>query len=293
MMEILKKVKRLVIHTLIYWRWKLGGRKTPQDFYAESVVSIAARWEGEVDPLLTYTAMYDVLRQRKFSGSFWELGGGYSTILAPLSLRIPMSKIHSVDFNPDKYDRILNSAWKKRNFLKAINLYSEITVSYQQVEESLLEIAERLTKYSLEDVLRAVGLFAGDSFSSCNDKAQLKELMLNSFREHPNAHDEKAFYDFFDAPCGEKLCSRLVSSQTRMDVLFLDCGELSSIAEFILLEPLVPVGGFILLHDIFYPKSIKNYLVATLLELSEEWEVLYKDEASPQGGLVAIRVQLD
>ena len=289
MMEILKKVKREVVHTLLYWGWGLGARKTPQDFYAESVVSIAARWEGEVDPVLTYTAMYDVLRQRKFSGSFWELGGGYSTILAPLSLRIPMSTIHSVDFNPDKYNRILNSTSNKRNFLKQINLYSEITVSYQQVEESLLEMAKRLTQYPLEDVLRAVGLFSGDSFASCNDKAQFKEQVLNSFREHPHAHDEKAFYDFFDAQCGEKLCSRLVRSQTRMDVLFLDCGELSSIAEFILLEPLVPVGGYILLHDIFYPKSIKNYLVATLLVLSDQWDVVYTDTVSAQGGLVAVR----
>lgn len=293
MLKILRKAKKLVAHTLLYWRWIYFGRKSAQDFYAESVISIAARWEGEVDPLLTYTAMYDVLRQRKFSGSFWELGGGYSTILAPLSLRIPMSSIHSVDFNPDKYNRILNSPINSRNFLKKINLHSEITVSYQQVEKSLLEISKRLSRYPLADVQGALGLFAGHSFSDCSDLAELEERLLATFREHPHARDEALFYEYFDAQSGEKLCSRLLQSQTRMDALFLDCGELSSIAEFVLLERLVPVGGYILLHDIFYPKSIKNYLVAALLVLSEEWDVVYTDTVSRQGGLVAVRKHVD
>ena len=289
MFRILKKAKKLVVHMLIYWRWILVGRKTPQEFYAESVMSIAARWEGEVDPLLTYTAMYDVLRQRKFSGSFWEFGGGYSTILAPLSLQIPMSSIHSVDFNPEKYNRILNSPINSRNFLKKINLYSEITVSYQQVEDSLIEISKRLSRYPLADVLSALGQFTEYSFADCSDLAELEKCLLATFREHPHAHDEASFYEYFDAQSGEKLCSSLLKSQTKMDALFLDCGELSSVAEFMLLEPLVPVGGYILLHDIFYPKSIKNYLVAALLVLSKEWEVLYTDTASRQGGLVAVR----
>ena len=69
--------------------------------------------------------------------------------------------------------------------------------------------------------------------------------------------------------------------------MFLDCGEISSTAEFTILEPLLPVGGYILLHDIYFPKSIKNYLVATFLKLSENWDVIYIDRISSQGGLVA------
>jgi hypothetical protein len=54
--------------------------------------------------------MFDVLQQRRFEGSFWELGGGYySTVLAPLSIGPAWDQIYSVDFNPDKYHRIFNS----------------------------------------------------------------------------------------------------------------------------------------------------------------------------------------
>ena len=62
--EILRYLKRLSIHRIHYWKWVFGNRKTPQDFYAEATVSIAARWEGEIDPLLTYTGMFDKLYAR-------------------------------------------------------------------------------------------------------------------------------------------------------------------------------------------------------------------------------------
>ena len=289
MIEVLKNIKRRLVHYSYYWSWILGGRKTAQDFYAESIVSIAARWEGEIDPMLTYTAMYDVLRQRGFNGSFWELGGGYSTILAPLSLRLPTSLIHSVDFNPSKYRRILNSPSVSRTFLDNINLYYEITVSFEEVQDALDKISRRLCQYPVESVKMALRSYAGHTFDICNDSDQIASLAVDTFNQHPHAKEEYAFYTSFNALEGKKLCSRLVDEKRKMDALFLDCGELSSVAEFVLLESQVPEGGYILLHDIYYPKSIKNYLVAAFLELSEEWDVVYRDKASPQGGLVAVR----
>ena len=88
---------------------------------------------------------------------------------------------------------------------------------------------------------------------------------------------------------GPKLCSEIAADGPAVDALFLDCGELSSVAEFVLLEPILQVGGYLLPHDIRYPKSIKNFLVATYLELSLDWQVLYSELASPQGGMVAVR----
>ena len=54
--------------------------------------------------------------------------------------------------------------------------------------------------------------------------------------------------------------------------------------------PTMKCGSYALLHDIYYPKSIKNFLVAIYLELDDSWEILYLDNASPQGGLVAIKL---
>jgi hypothetical protein len=285
MIQALKQIK----HGMTRWRWLLGGRQTPADFYAESVISIACRWNGEVQPLLTYTAMFDVLRQRQFSGSFWELGGGYSTILAPLSLDLPLNQIYSVDFNLDKYHRILNSKRNTQKFLSKINLMSEITVSLEQVEQSLSLICDRLEAFETDELHRTLAKYGYQTPVQNIGHVGWKSELLNDFWGHDAANLEKSFYESFDAMTGARLCSQIVADRPQIDAFFLDRGELSSVAEFVLLEPILQPGSFLLLHDIRYPKSIKNFLVATYLELCPDWEVIYTDFATLQGGMVARR----
>jgi len=62
------------------------------------------------------------------------------------------------------------------------------------------------------------------------------------------------------------------------------------LAEFIALEGSLIAGSYILLHDIYFPKSVKNFLLATLLCLDPAYEILYQDSVSQQGGLVAIKL---
>ena len=267
----------------------MGGRRTAADFYAESIISIACRWEGEVQPLLTYTAMFDVLRQRQFTGSFWELGGGYSTVLAPLSLGLPLQQIYSVDFNPAKYHRILNSKRNTQEFLQQINLMSEITVSLEQVELGVNLICDRLEAFDTESLQQALAKYGYQNPVQNGEHAGWKSKLLKDFWDHDAANVESAFYEDFDAMTGDRLCSQIAADRPQIDALFLDCGELSSVAEFVLLEPILQPGSFLLLHDIRYPKSIKNFLVATYLELCPDWEVIYTDFATQQGGMVARR----
>ena len=86
----------------------LSTKSTPLDFYGEAVKSMAGRWHGEMPPLTTYHALFDVLRQREFVGNFLELGGGYSTVLARTLFDDEKVNITSVDFYPAKYLQILN-----------------------------------------------------------------------------------------------------------------------------------------------------------------------------------------
>jgi hypothetical protein len=90
---------------------------------------------------------------------------------------------------------------------------------------------------------------------------------------------------------GPKLCSEIAADGPAVDGLSLDCGELSSVAEFSLLEPILPIGGYLLLHDIRYPKPIKNFLMAAYLELSSDWEGIYTDLATPHGRWLAFAVR--
>ena len=279
---------------MIVKSWSLSKKNSPLDFFGEAMTSIAGRWHSEFETLTTYYALFDVLRQRKFTGSFFELGGGYSTILSRKIFNENLVKITSIDFFPAKYNRILNSKKNTTEFLKTIESINEITVSFEQVERSLIEIVDRLLGYSPEILLDNISKFINDN--SCLDEFRALIMQENNdgiclkIIEHEGFRSEIDFYKDFNALTGDGACSKICASQTPIDAVFFDCGEASSMAEFIELEKCLKPGSYILLHDIFFPKSIKNFLLATLLSLDPGWEVLYVDNASKQGGLVAVKI---
>ena len=279
---------------MIVKSWSLSKKNSPLDFFGEAMTSIAGRWHSEFETLTTYYALFDVLRQRKFTGSFFELGGGYSTILSRKIFNENLVKITSIDFFPAKYNRILNSKKNTTEFLKTIESINEITVSFEQVERSLIEIVDRLLGYSPEILLDNISKFINDN--SCLDEFRALIMQENNdgiclkIIEHEGFRSEIDFYKDFNALTGDGACSKICASQTPIDAVFFDCGEASSMAEFIELEKCLKPGSYILLHDIFFPKSIKNFLLATLLSLDPGWEVLYVDNASKQGGLVAVKL---
>ena len=274
---------RYIKHRALVIIWHLRRPKSNWDFIARAIVSIAVRWKGETDPVITYLGMFDTLRRESFSGRLIEFGGGYSTILASTFLKISNNDITSVDFHTQKYHRILNSKNSSNQFLSSITCISRVTVSLEQVNSSLDEMLSELDKFDsalLSNTLNKFGY--GKKF----DKIKL----VNDFKTHSSFLSEEKFYTKFNALSGGQYCSEIVASGQEFEAYFFDCGEISSIAEFWLLLPCFKEGDYVLLHDIRFPKSIKNFLTSTFLSLSEQWDILYIDLQTPQGGLVARRV---
>lgn len=287
------------IHLLRYkfkiFLWFLRPKVTPLDFFGEAIISMSAKWHGEINPVLSYICMFDVLRQRGFSGSFLELGGGYSTITLPNILDPEYVSATSVDLNPDKYNWILNSSRAKKDFLSTIRNVQKPTVSLQEVFEGLESLRLNLLKFDRAQVQSALSKYALDSidtslkisnaiFSDSGD--DLKSLIVS---HHAYSEDLK-FYKSQSYESGFGYCHELVQQKFKADAIFFDCGEISSAAEWVILSGAINIGGYALLHDIYYPKSIKNFLVATYIELSSDWEIIYRDSVSPQGAMVAVRV---
>lgn len=240
--------------------------------------------------------MFDVLRQRNFFGNFLELGGGYSTVILPNILDGNNISITSVDLNPDKYLWILNSNKTKNKFLSTIKNIQKPTVSLEEVFIGLETLRLSLSKFNrtkLENVLS--GYVRGsneivekiaDSIYS-NDGESLKELIIS----HPAYKEDLKFYKSQSYETGFGYCHELAQENFKANAIFFDCGEISSAAEWIILSDSICVNGYALLHDIYYPKSIKNFLVAAYIELSDDWSIIYRDTASTQGALVAVRLK--
>ena len=111
---------------------------------------------------------------------------------------------------------------------------------------------------------------------------------------HGNSVSERSIYSICTGPSFlSELSSNSLTEKTQFDAIFFDCGELSSMAEWIYLNEFIPIGGYALFHDIFYPKSIKNFLVATYIDISPCWDIVFLDSHTPQGGLIARRISHD
>lgn len=76
------------------------------------------------------------------------------------------------------------------------------------------------------------------------------------------------------------LLRKCVAEYGAPDFFFCDTGEYCGIAEWRVMQPLMKVGSHIALHDIHYPKSIKNFQVYNKIRLSNNlWEIVYKSNS--------------
>jgi predicted O-methyltransferase YrrM len=74
------------------------------------------------------------------------------------------------------------------------------------------------------------------------------------------------------------------------DLIFFDSGEVSSAVEWLLLKDRIAVGGLAAFHDIFFPKSIKNFVVCAAIAADPKWRIVLFDDSTIQGLLIAQRI---
>lgn len=89
---------------------------------------------------------------------------------------------------------------------------------------------------------------------------------------------------------GMPVLDRVVPADQMWDLVFFDSGELASALEWRKLKDRIVIGGIAAFHDIFFPASLKNCVVCASVCADEGWEVVYMDESTKQGLLIARRV---
>ena len=82
----------------------------------------------------------------------------------------------------------------------------------------------------------------------------------------------------------------LVARGDTWDMVFFDSGELSSMIEWAKVKDRINSDGMVAFHDIFFPKSMKNFVICAQVAASPDWKIVYIDSAGP-GLMVAQRTQ--
>lgn len=126
---------------------------------------------------------------------------------------------------------------------------------------------------------------ASDILITAN-KLEFPPDLLDVFCEEPRFSD---MLDVLRQADTEGRAGVLDGLDGEWDLIFFDSGELSTMIEWEQLHRRVPVGGFVALHDIYFPKSLKSCLACAAIVADPSWDVVYVDDTTPQGLLIARR----
>lgn len=261
--------------------------------------------EREYNVFLSYLRGFGLLIYDQRLTNILEIGGGQSTsILAELGLRLGWH-INTIDMNPDAVAMKIRNESATKATLNNVSFYRGLSVPPQDIREyfqrcvdsiggvpfdKVMSVASTFIETSMDPrkmpyVAKALGL---DKFSvlevvdAIRSSRKLPLDLVNVFR---TPGDELEFnIDGFETSTRS---IRDVMDSSTIDLVFLDSGEFSSLVEWEVVEPRLRPGGYAVLHDIFFPKSFKNWLVCSSIWANPDYTTLYIDRSTPQGLMIA------
>lgn len=248
-----------------------------------------------------YVHAANLLRNLTPLGNVLELGRGYSTVV--LASALPASaRIFSVDGKPAAaYDiaPCLAALAGRVEFVDGFTVTrAELDAFYcgEDRDPFLGRPADDVLA-RLPDFLRpAPGPYAAaldlhgnapDFASRCLERLARRGRICCLSRLFP---DVLATERRFSASGGETALDAVLAQAPTLDAVFFDCGEFSSLPEWERLKSRIRPGGLALFHDIYFPKSVKNFQVCAAVASDPAWEVLHQDRSTPRGLLAARRL---
>ena len=230
-----------------------------------------------------------------------EIGRGYSTVLFAF-LKRPETRLFSIDAKPiQEYDiaEPLEFIEKDVDFINGFTITKSEMESFYNGEskDNFLDTDASAIKKAVLEYIRpfpgeytqALGLDASSAnfATACLDKLFDGQKLRCLGSLFPEILGRETRYAETKGP---GVLEGLLEKVDVFDSVFLDCGEFSSMIEWMKLKDRIRKHGLAIFHDIYFPKSVKNFLICAAIRASKDWEILYRDATTPQGLIIARRV---
>lgn len=292
------------------------GNALPKDWDANKQVyheKLKIPDQRQIDAFQQYQIFVNYAYQMDKLDSILEIGSGLSTILLAMLAHERKCNFYSVDVN---FDRVMNSVRgtdlegvvkNNVNFMKGTSITKDEFVEFYKQDGittfakiSISDISQHLDDFIKVGADKRKLIEIGTMLKSSLDAKTLKDLfiymdsfrlrkdILNIYSQTRSFVDEYKFFERKDiGTLG--VIDALLEQVNTFDLIFFDSGEFSSNVEFQKLKDYVRPGGLAVFHDIYFPKSYKNFLVCSAVKADSSWEVIYQDEDTPQGLMMAVR----
>lgn len=254
--------------------------------------------------VLQYVQFINYLKQEKSLRCGLELGAGYSTLLLSALSDKRSVEIFSVDADVEKLKKMFGSII----FLKidnSLNIIPDYSISYEELKDFYNKKHNKIAGISTFDISNHVKSFINNNTSGLHrdDIKNQEEYLKFFFDDKGNLHFNKKFININNRFNNElKLLEtkktnkegaidKILNKVDSFDFIFFDCSEYSSLLEWNKLHNKIRKGGYAIFHDIYFPKSIKNFISCASVDASKNWKIMYKDNSTIQGLLIAKRIE--
>lgn len=252
-----------------------------------------------------FSTVISIVRLNGLKARILETGAGLSTVIFSKLLSFPDEQIKTIDaFALDAIQ--INSRGTSVHFkvsdLNNCEVIKGITIDEKELINFYDSSKSTIISLPIEKVLSHLDLFLNLSMddrkyqkichilnSVCVTSDVLRNyFLINGFlnseliKSYRTSEDEFHFLK----NSNEKPVLRKLLCNYKPNIIYLDSGEYSSNIEFNIIDELSENGTLLIVQDIFFPKSIKSFLIASAIMASERWKVLWIDRTTPQGIMV-------
>ena len=266
--------------------------------------------QRELNVFFSYLRGFSLLFLDASIKNILEIGGGQSTsLLSKYGERFGWNII-TIDMNPESITLKLRSQSDTDDTLKNISFRKGVSVSSEEIRKYYENGIDKIGNTPFDLSVKATLDFIETTMDSRRigkvnqvlgvekfEKNVLiekvlanKKVLADLIQVYRTEGDEFEFHEKNNIEPFDPLL-KVIMEEESIDVVFLDSGEFSSLPEWDVVEPRLRVGGYVILHDIFFPKSFKNWLVAGSIAANPDYATLYIDQTTPQGLLIAQKIK--
>jgi hypothetical protein len=235
-----------------------------------------------------------------------EIGAGHSTLIFSFFAKRTGCQVKTIDMNPEAIigklrNQSLVDSLDNIEFIRGASVSCENLLSYYEngissingirLNEVLKNVdpfinlkMDNRKEFKVTQALDIKKLNSKSLLQKFNSEKLFTEEFLKIYRTD---FDELAYCESHNSNKGV-LESLLADGET--DMVFLDSGEFVSLVEWQIVSEQLRKGSYVCLHDIYFPKSYKNWLVCASIKASKDWEILYTDTTTPQGLMLAKKI---
>lgn len=253
------------------------------------------------------------LRLSNFAHSFGcesilEIGAGLSTAIWAEHARRRGATVTSIDADFDRFERWITGTRHEQVIDNHVETREGMSITAADLSEfyansratfgglSVARLAPELERFARGwgcpmDRIRVADSLAPRSDWSVRDivvsdgHLHIPDALLNLYVKGFNTFE--SLLDAMADANTDGVLRALADDGRRWDMVWLDSGEPASMVEWLQVKDRVTPGGLAAFHDVFFPKSMKNFVVGASLLADPEWEVLFVDTSTSQGLLVA------